>query len=153
MRSYLMVDTDPVSLDERERDEFLESGNTGVLSLSVPDDAPHSIPVSYGYDSVDEVFYFRLAVGPDTKKGSLDGRPVSFVVYGRHADVWKSVVASGALRETTADDVALQSLEGLERVHIPLVDIFGEPVENVSFEFYRLDPEQITGRVEETIPE
>jgi len=87
------------------------------------------------------------------RKRDHSTRSVSFVVYGRHADVWKSVVASGALRETTADDVALQSLEGLERVHIPLVDIFGEPVENVSFEFYRLDPEQITGRVEEAIPE
>lgn len=148
-----MVDTDPVRMTERERVEFLETGTTGVLSLSVSDAAPHSIPVSYGYDSADGVFYFRLAVGSDTEKGSLDERPVSFVVYGQADGVWKSVVASGVLRETTAEDVALDSLEGLERVHIPFVDIFGEPIESVSFEFYRLDPEKLGTRVEETIPE
>lgn len=148
-----MVADDLIRMEDRERDEFLKTGTTGVLSLSVRDAAPHSIPVSYGYDPVDGVFYFRLATGPESEKGSLDDRSVSFVVYGRDDGVWKSVVASGALRETTDEKVALDSLEGLERVHIPIVDMFGEPVENVSFRFYRLDPEKLTSRIEETIPE
>jgi len=156
----------PVAMDAEERDEFLGNGGTGVLSLSTTGaEAPHSVPVSYGYDATDETFYFRLAVGPDSEKGDLADRAVTFVTYGPDGESaagtegetgsadpsderWHSVVAQGRLEGVDEGDVATESLAGLERVDIPLVDVFDETVRSTAFEFYRLRPDQLTGRKE-----
>lgn len=138
-----------IRLDDDERDAFLGNGGTGVISLDTAEgDPPHSLPVSYGYDATTETFYFRLAVEPDTEKGELDGRAVSFVVHGESDDRWHSVVAAGRLDPTDDESIATEALEGFDRIHIPLIDIFGEPPKEVSFEFYRLDPERIGTRKE-----
>jgi nitroimidazol reductase NimA-like FMN-containing flavoprotein (pyridoxamine 5'-phosphate oxidase superfamily) len=76
------------------------------------------------------------------------GRPVTFVVYAQRDGGWQSVVATGDLEATTDASVSTETLEGLEHVHIPLVDIFGRPTKDVDFEFYRLVPDELTGRKE-----
>ena len=135
------------TMDEDERDGFLGTGGTGVISLAAGETAPYSTPVSYGYDAAESVFYFRLAAQPDSEKGDLADRSVSFVTYGND-NGWKSVVATGQLERTTEESVATESLQGLERVHIPLIDIFGTPPREVAFEFYRLVPDELTTRTE-----
>ncbi len=136
-------------MDVDERDSFLGTGGTGVISFPRSDDGPpHSVPVSYGYDRSETAFYFRLAVGSDSDKPDPAGSYVTFVVYGRPEDAWRSVVASGQLKETTEASVATESLEGLSRVHIPLVDVFDRPVRDVPFGFYRLVPDEVTARTE-----
>jgi hypothetical protein len=140
---------DSIAMDAGERDEFLGNGGIGVISFAPTGDGPpHSIPVSYGYDANGRAFYFRLAVDEDSEKGNLDGRAVAFVTYGSPDDRWRSVVAKGHLEETTEESIATETLEGFEHVHIPLVDIFGRPPGQVSFEFYRLVPDELTGRKE-----
>lgn len=144
-----MSDTESVAMGADERDAFLGTGGTGVISFpSSDDESPHSVPVSYGYDRSETTFYFRLAVGPDSDKGDVAGRHVTFVIYGQQDENWQSVVAKGQLEETTEASVATDSLEGLRQVHIPLVDIFGRPVKDVPFEFYRLVPGEMTSRKE-----
>ncbi|WP_323192557.1 pyridoxamine 5'-phosphate oxidase family protein [Halostella sp. PRR32] len=144
-----MRDTEPTAMDAEERNAFLGTGGTGVISFpSSDDESPRSVPVSYGYDKSDTTFYFRLAVGPDSDKGDVAGSHVTFVVYGQQDENWQSVIAKGQLKETTEASVATDSLEGLRRVHIPLVDIFGRPVKDVPFEFYRLVPDEMTSRKE-----
>ncbi|ELZ50337.1 hypothetical protein C465_05956 [Halorubrum distributum JCM 9100] len=145
-----MESTDAVRMADDERDEFLGRSGTGVLSLSTArDEPPHSVPVSYGYDPVEEVFYFRLAVGKESGKANPTDRGVTFVTYGEANGRWKSVVASGRLVSTTDDADSTESLAGLERTErIPIVDVFGEPTSEVTFEFYRLDPDRLTGRAE-----
>jgi len=140
-------------MDADERDEFLGRSGTGVLSLSTAaDDSPHSVPVSYGYDPVEEVFYFRLAVGDESERRDPADRGITFVTYGEHGGRWKSVVASGRLVSTTDESVSTEALSGLERTReIPIVDVFGEPTSQVEFEFYRLDPDRLTGRVERSM--
>ena len=136
-------------MDEEERDAFLDDGGTGVMSLSsMGDERPHSVPVSYGYDPLESTFYFRLAVDSASEKGDLADRAVTFVTYGQQNDTWQSVVAGGRLEATTTESIATETLQGLERVHIPLVDIFGRPPRDVQFEFYRLVPDELTGRKE-----
>ncbi|EMA46315.1 pyridoxamine 5'-phosphate oxidase family protein [Halococcus saccharolyticus] len=143
-----MSESDSETMNEDERDGFLGSGGTGVISLSTGEEAtPHSTPVSYGYDAAESVFYFRLTNESGGAKGDLSGRAVSFVTYGND-DGWKSVVATGQLEQTTEESVATESLQGLERVHIPLIDIFGKPPREVAFEFYRLVPDELTTRTE-----
>lgn len=144
-----MPDSQSSVMDADERDAFLGVGGTGVISLSGREDSPpYSVPVSYGYDGDENTFYFRLAVGSDSEKGDLAGRHATFVVYGQEDDDWRSVVAKGRLEETTEEPIATESLQGLQQVHIPIVDIFEQPVKDVSFEFYRLVPEELTAREE-----
>ena len=139
----------PNEMSEDERDAFLGAGGTGVLSLSAGnDEPPHSIPVSYGYDNAAGEFYFRLAVAPDSEKGELGDRPATFVTYGDPEDRWESVVARGRLESTTEDSIAIETLEGLRGVELQYVDIFGQPLRTVSFEFYRLAPETLGTRRE-----
>ncbi|WP_273838249.1 pyridoxamine 5'-phosphate oxidase family protein [Halococcus sp. PRR34] len=142
-----MSEGDSGTMTDDERDGFLGNGGTGVISLAAGEVAPYSTPVSYGYDAAESVFYFRLANESDGAKGDLSGRAVSFVIYGND-DGWKSVVATGQLERTTEESVATESLQGLERVHIPLIDIFGKPPREVTFEFYRLVPDELTTRTE-----
>ena len=139
----------PNEMSDDERDAFLGDGGTGVLSLRGDGDGPpHSVPVSYGYDAATEAFYFRLAVGPDSAKGDLADRPATFVTYDHVDDRWQSVVARGRLEATTEESVATETLEALGRVGIPYVDIFDQPIRTVTFEFYRLVPEDIGSRRE-----
>ena len=137
----------PTEMADDDRNRFLGDGATGVLSLSAGEEPPHTVPVSYGYDATDEVFYFRLATGPDSAKTELQNRPVTFVTYGEGEDGWQSVVASGRLEDIEEAGVTTEALEGLSRVDIPLIDIFDSPTREVSFEFYRLRPDELTGRV------
>lgn len=144
-----MTDTEPDAEKADERDAFLGTGGTGVVSFrSSGENSPHSVPISYGYDGAEATFYFRLAVAPDSDKRDPAGRPVTFVTYDRRDGEWRSVVAKGRLEETTESSIATESLEGLRRVHIPLVDVFGRPVRDVPFGFYRLAPDELTFRTE-----
>ncbi|MFB6075252.1 MAG: pyridoxamine 5'-phosphate oxidase family protein [Haloarculaceae archaeon] len=143
-----MADESPIELDPATRDAFLSTGGTGVLSLSTSGETPpHSVPVSYGYDDDEETFYFRLAVGPESEKGDLADRPVSFVTYGEREGRWHSVVAEGRL-EPVAEAEASETLPGLARVDIPLVDAFADPTRTVTFAFFRLEPSALTARTE-----
>jgi len=135
-------------MDADEREEFLGRGGTGVLSLSTDEGPPHTVPVSYGYDSVDGTFYFRLAVGASHSKGQLPDRAVSFVTFDQTDDGWHSVVAAGHLEDVEREGIETETLEGLQRVEIPLIGIFDHPTREVDFEFYRLVPAELTGRVQ-----
>ncbi|GAB7094987.1 pyridoxamine 5'-phosphate oxidase family protein [Halolamina litorea] len=138
----------PNEMTDEERIAFLGAGGTGVLSLNTQRGPPHSVPVSYGYDSSTGAFYFRLAVAPDSRKGDLAGRPATFVTYGQADDRWQSVVVQGELEDTTEGSIAIETLEGLRGVDLQYVDIFGEPLRTVEFEFYRLTPDTVGARRE-----
>jgi len=148
-----MVESPPtaIQLSDSEINEFLDRVDTGVLSLSTPvDEPPHSVPVSFGYNAEQTVFYFRIADLPPETKGELEGRAVSFVTYDEDESVdgYVSVVAEGTLESTTRSDIATEALAGFEGVTIPFVDIFGQPPAEVDFSFYRLVPTTLTGRKE-----
>ncbi|KOX93998.1 flavin-nucleotide-binding protein [Haloarcula rubripromontorii] len=138
----------PVTMTDEERDALLDNGGTGVLSLAAGDAPPHSVPVSYGYDAPTTTFYFRLAVGAEKSKGELSDRPATFVTYRETDTGWQSVAASGRLEDVEREGIETETLEGLEHVDIPLIDIFERPLREVTFEFYRLVPDDLTGRTE-----
>ena len=143
-----MVDTESIRLGDEERDQLLGNGGTGVISFSTgTGEFPYTIPVSYGYDAAETTFYFRLAER-DEDKERLHQRPVSFVTHSQVDGQWRSVVAAGSLQETTDESIATETLAGLERVSIPFVDIFGEPMGDVNFAFYRLVPAELAARTE-----
>jgi nitroimidazol reductase NimA-like FMN-containing flavoprotein (pyridoxamine 5'-phosphate oxidase superfamily) len=143
-----MANDDPTEMTVDERDTFLGTGGTGVISLGSDNEAPLSVPVSYGYDQEDETFYFRLSVGADGSKGELKERPVSFVTYRETENGWQSVVARGHLEDVEKEGIETASLAGLEHVDIPLIPMFDRPIREISFEFYRLLPDKLIGRTE-----
>ncbi|WP_248515759.1 pyridoxamine 5'-phosphate oxidase family protein [Salinarchaeum laminariae] len=141
-----MVPDAPAEMTAEDRSAVLGTGGVGVLSLSTDgSDAPHAVPVSYGFDPVEEVFYFRLSTRPGSTKGEVDGRSASVVVHGDDGDGHWSVVARGTLVSTDEASVSNESLAGLDRVNIPLVDAFDAPIEEITFAFVRLDPDSLTG--------
>jgi hypothetical protein len=136
-------------MSDEERADFLGAGGTGVVSFSTgADEAPYSLPVSYGYDAVDGAFYLRLAFGPDSEKtGVADGsRPVSFVVHDRDGGEWRSVVVTGRLEEVTEAAIDSDVVQAMRRIHIPLVDVFDRHPRELTFRFFRLSPERVSGR-------
>lgn len=141
-----MTEQTDVEMGEDAIDEFLGNGGTGVVSLGRgPGEAPYSVPVSYGYDADDRVFFFRLGFTPDTDKPPVADRPVTFVTYDRTDGTWRSVVASGRLEELDDSDDG-EILAELERVEVPLVDAFDVSTRTLTFRFFRLDPDVLTGR-------
>jgi hypothetical protein len=144
-----MTEKSPIELDADERDALLGRGGTGVISFATDEESsPHTVPVSYGYDAERTTFYFRLAVGEQHDKTPFVDRPATFVVYSEEDDRWESVIATGRLERTDTEGIETETLDGLDRVHIPLVDIFDGPARTTSFEFFRLVPETVTGRKE-----
>ena len=138
-----------VQLTDGERDEFLKTGGTGVLSFATEaDEPPVSIPVSYGYFADADSIYFRLSMPDDSRKESLVDNPVSFVVHRETEAGWRSVVATGRLEEV--DDAPYESaaLQGLWAVDIPTVDVFERPPSEIPYETFRLIPDDLTGRKE-----
>ncbi|MFP8956653.1 pyridoxamine 5'-phosphate oxidase family protein [Natrialbaceae archaeon A-CW3] len=153
-------------LEDDELQSVLGTGGTGVLSFSTKgDEPPRTIPVSYGYDPVESTLYFRLATSPDHPPKTLDDHAVSFVAYdtddaksenGESApndkssknDRWWSVVAKGRLENIERETIGTDALAGLDRVEIPLIDIFGTHPREIQFDFCRLEPTSLTGRRE-----
>jgi len=147
-----MTDARAVEMDAEERDEFLARGGTGVISFARGDESPFSLPVSYGYDETEGHVYFRLAFGPDAgKRDAVDEESsMSFVTYDDTDEGWRSVVAEGQLEEISEESLDSSVGEAMRKVEIPLVDVFERNPREVTFRFFRLDPDEIAGRKEAT---
>ena len=144
-----MGDIESVQMDDEERDEFLTSGGTGVISFPTGiDESPYSVPVSYGYDATEVHFYFRLAVGQGSEREEVIDRPVTFVTYDHTEDGWRSVVVTGELDEVEEANIASEVTQGMQRVDIPLIDLFERDSREVAFQFFHLHPEELTSRKE-----
>ncbi|ELY44043.1 flavin-nucleotide-binding protein-like protein [Natronorubrum sulfidifaciens JCM 14089] len=138
-----------MQLSGQERNEFLGTGGTGVLSFTRgEDEPPASFPVSYGYYDDDECFYFRLSFPPSSAKASVIENPVSFVTYADDDDGWHSIVATGTLEELTDLPHESVAVQGMWAVDIPTVEIFDRPRSEITFHDFRLEPERIRGRKE-----
>lgn len=132
-----------------ELERFLEPGGTGVLSFATdPEDPPYALPVSYGYDVDHGSFYFRLAVPSESGKEPVLDRPATFVAYEQVDEEWRSVIATGALEEVTDAPYTSSALQGMWSVEIPLVEMFERPTRELTFRYFRLVPDRITGRKE-----
>ena len=146
-----MADVRSVEMSEDELHEFLEHGGTGIVSFGAgTDEAPYQLPVSYGYDVPSEDFYFRFGFETETEKGAFieEGRSVSFVTYDHTDSGWRSVVATGELEEVTEAEIGSEAAEAIQRLEIPLVDVFEHPTDEVTFRFFRLLADDVSGRKE-----
>ena len=90
-------------LDDDEVKQFIRNGYWAVLALSV-DDEPYGVPIIYGYDDSDGVFY--VANGPGKKIEMALANPACTLTvvevedYGKR---WRSVIVRG--RVELVDDL------------------------------------------------
>jgi hypothetical protein len=139
-------------MDAAEIDRFLETQETGVLSMADDDDG-YGIPVSFAYEPESDGgpnLYFRLGYAPGSRKLQYVEASdfVSFVVYDETDEGWKSVVARGRIEEITArslDAIVAETVHGLD---IPYFYVHERPVDDLHFTLTRLGIVDLTGIVE-----
>ncbi|GCF15121.1 hypothetical protein Harman_30560 [Haloarcula mannanilytica] len=96
--------------------EILTENGIGVLALSSPTGNPYPIPVAFGYDPASDSLAFHLSESDGSRKHRAlrADANVGFTVYEETEprSVWRSVIVTGTLVETTYSDVepALASL-------------------------------------------
>jgi len=136
-----------------ELDEFLGGQETGVLSLA-RDDEPYAIPISYGYDPDERVFYLRLVSTPESEKREfLNSSPaVRLVVSEETEPEYRSVVAKGTLREVSTDEMTVERIEQFGDAKRPLFEIWGESKTDLRIQLYELDADDVSGRFIELDP-
>ena len=138
-----------LQMTDDEIDEFLGRGGTGVLSFATAsDEPPVSIPISYGYNANEGLLYYQLSTPEGSRKGDLVDKPVSFVAYDQTDSRWESIVATGTLDDIEGKPYESSAVQGMWAIEIPRVDIFERPRDEVTFHFFSLDPDTLTGRKE-----
>ncbi|MFC4543902.1 pyridoxamine 5'-phosphate oxidase family protein [Halosolutus amylolyticus] len=134
-------------MTDAEIDEFLGHRETGVLSLARDND-PYAIPISYGYDEENRVFYMRLVSTPDSEKREfLASTPQSrLVIYDEAESTYRSVIATGTLARIEPNDLTPDQIAQYGDAKRPLFEIWAEGKDTLNIELYRLDPETLEGR-------
>jgi nitroimidazol reductase NimA-like FMN-containing flavoprotein (pyridoxamine 5'-phosphate oxidase superfamily) len=135
------------SMTDSEIDAFLARHETGVLSLARGDE-PYAIPVSYGYDSAEQLFFVRLVSGADSEKRQfLTADPaVRFVVYEERETTYRSVIARGRLESVPTDELDVDRIEQFGDAQRPLFEVWGTAKADLEIDLYELDPAELTGR-------
>ncbi|KZN25262.1 pyridoxamine 5-phosphate oxidase [Haladaptatus sp. R4] len=136
-----------VELSTEETDTILGDHETGVLSLAREND-PYAIPISYGYDVENRRFYLRLVSTPQSEKRRfLASAPQArLVVYDENGNLYRSVVATGTLREISRDELTVEHIEQYGEAKRPLFEIWGESKQNLDIQLYQLTPDELSGR-------
>ncbi|MDL5361496.1 pyridoxamine 5'-phosphate oxidase family protein [Halalkalicoccus sp. NIPERK01] len=93
-------------MDEAEVGAFLHDRGIGVLSLARDGEA-YGVPVSFGYDGTDRLYFVFLRVGEESRKEAFAAATdrASFTIYdveSKHA--WRSVIVHGRIREVADDE-------------------------------------------------
>ncbi|WP_339104742.1 pyridoxamine 5'-phosphate oxidase family protein [Haloterrigena salinisoli] len=132
---------------DAEIDDFLGQHETGVLSLARTDD-PYAIPISYGYDDAERVFYMRLVSTPESEKREfLESSPAArLVVYDEQDSTYRSVIATGNLEDIPPAELTPDQIAQYGEAKRPLFEIWAQGKEDLDIELYRLDPDSLDGR-------
>jgi len=137
-----------VELSDAEVTSFLESRGVGTLAFG-DEDGAYSIPMSFGYDSVNDRLVLQMAVGEDNRKTRYveKGNRVSLSAYDWNSiDDWRSVVVRGTLHRVPAEETS--TVAGIFAAHanIASLEVFRQPLDEVELAWYELRVEDIHGR-------
>ena len=92
-------------LDEGETTDFLTSQGYGVLGL--PDEVPYMLPMSFGYDGEDTLYFVFLGASAELRKETYASQSsvASFTTFDVDPDgSWRSVIVAGPLERITIDE-------------------------------------------------
>jgi uncharacterized protein len=130
-------------MDDEAIERFLSIRNVGILGLSASG-APYLLPMSFGYDG-GERLYFSFLVGGQSRKTELADRSdvCSFLVYNAETMFhWRSVLLEGTLRRLPADERAELSASQIPAWQPELIQTASDQGET---RFYEFEVEEWTG--------
>lgn len=144
-----MSDSTATEMEAVEIVDFLETQQTGVLSMAKESDG-YAVPVSFVYDDAGPHVYLRLgyAAGSQKRKYLDATEHVSFVVYADTDEGWKSVVIQGraeALSTSTLDSSVTEAVHDLD---IPFMQVHKRPTQEMEFSIVRIVITNMSGIVE-----
>ncbi|HET7325332.1 MAG TPA: pyridoxamine 5'-phosphate oxidase family protein [Halococcus sp.] len=149
MASEKFAEIEGIEMDREAVDEFLREQGRGILSLTDGREG-YGVPVSFGYDSEDSLYFVFLRVGEQSKKEQFAKQTerASLTVYdvtSKH--VWTSVIASGSLRQI-ADDEWNELYAAIEdNAWYPSLFSEAEPMQDI--QGWELRIEDVTGQYSE----
>lgn len=129
--------------DDQIREFLLERG-VGVLAL-VDADVPYVLPMSFGYDGGETLYFLFLLFGDETRKETLGDRAerASFTTYSVESKFeWRSVILVGELRAVPDSEWETLS-EAMENAWHP--NLFSSATPQRGIEGYRFEVDEWTG--------
>jgi len=133
-------------MDDAEMESFLQSKQTGVLSLA-DDGEAYAVPLAYHYDGTS--LFLRVGRDADSKKMRFieTTDTASFLVYEDEPpeEAW-SIMALGGLRELSPTEQDAFDETTINELFIP-IRVFGESIEEVALTIFEFEIEELTGRL------
>lgn len=133
-------------MTEKEVDEFLHDRGVGLLSLASGGVA-YSVPISFGYDGGDRIYFFMIRFGDSSRKSEFvdDTEQAGFVVYDVESSTrWRSVVAAGEINQVPESDRETMEEVMYDNALAARLFPFEEPVTNIARTELRIT--NLTGR-------
>lgn len=137
-----------IEMTAKEIAEFLERQGHGVLSFGGAE--PYGLPISFGYDPLDNRCIFQLVSAPDSKKQTYldESNAVNLVAYEWVSiDDWRSVVLDGRLESIEPDTPsAVDAAEVFAKYgSVVGLSVFNRPVDELEPDWYELHVEEMSG--------
>ena len=115
---------DKQSLSQREIQDILYKGTSGVLALSGDDGFPYAVPISYVYE--DEKIYFHSAKSGHKLDAIKRNEKASFCVVDQdqiipeeYTTYYRSVIVFGSMRVLTDEQEKRLAIEKLAKKYAP----------------------------------
>ncbi|SDX54671.1 pyridoxamine 5'-phosphate oxidase family protein [Halobellus clavatus] len=138
-----------VAMDDKAVASFLTSQGHGVLSFG--GDVPYSLPISFGYDVLENRCIFQLVFHEDSEKSARleASNRVSLVAYEwNDPSDWRSVVVEGRLQPIEeASPAAMDASEIFaEFASLAGLSVFDRPSADLDPAWYELEITKMKGR-------
>lgn len=99
-------ESDTSRMTEEELQEFLTEQGVGVLGLA-DEELPYLLPLSFGFDGEDALYFVYLLFGPESRKETLTERTdrARFLVYDAASTYdWRSASLAGSFEPVTEEE-------------------------------------------------
>lgn len=135
-----------VEMTPAEVDEFLVEQGVGMLALADDGDA-YAVPISFGYDGADALYFFLIRFGEDSRKLSYleTTTEATFAVATVESSTsWKSVVVAGEIEEVPGDERERMEEVMYDNALAARLFPYEEPITSITRARLRID--RVTGR-------
>lgn len=136
---------DAASMSDDEIDSFLRERGSGTLSLTDKQET-YAVPESFGYDG--DYLYFQFVHSDDSHKMAfLETTDVATFTTFTDNRPGQSVIVRGPIEPVAKEDEVCASRAFSANSVVPMLNVsVDKSVDELSFEFYKLCPVDISGR-------
>lgn len=135
-----------VAMTDDEVDGLLYDEGVGLLSLA-SEDVAYAVPISFGYDGEDALYFFLIQFGDHSRKVEFaeTTEEATFVVYTVDSSTrWRSVMARGPIDEVTDEEREHMEAAMYDNALAARLFPYGEPITGITRAVLRID--SLSGR-------